>query len=309
MNRPEARLPPLNALRAFEVAARRQSFSDAAVELHVTPAAISHQIRALEADLGVPLFHRRNRTVELTESGRLLLPGLSEAFVRIQDSVGRLRAHNDIGVLTVTTPPSLTAKWLVLRLHRFHERHPEIDVRISATMELADFGRGDADLGLRYGAGHYPGLHAERLLEDQVFPVCSPALLDGRPPLAAPADLRAHALIHDDTTDGRPLAPTWTMWLKAAGVDGVDTSRGLRFSSAHLALDAAMAGRGVALANAVLAAADIAAGRLVRPFGLGLPDRFAYYLVCPPGALDRPKVRAFCRWLREEAAESAVRRA
>jgi LysR family transcriptional regulator, glycine cleavage system transcriptional activator len=309
MNRAGAHLPPLNALRAFEAAARRQSFTDAATELHVTPAAISHQVRALEADLGVPLFHRRNRTVELTESGRILLPGLSQAFARVHEAVGQLRAHNDVGVLTVSTPPSLTAKWLVLRLHRFRDRHPEIDVRISATMELADFGRGDADLGIRYGAGHYPGLHAERLLEDQVFPVCSPVLLDGAPPLEAPADLRAHALIHDDAADRNPLAPTWAMWLKAAGVDGVDTNRGLRFSGTHLALDAAVAGRGVALANAVLAVADIAAGRLVRPFGLGLPDRFAYYLVCLPGALERPKVRAFCQWLREEAAESTAARA
>jgi LysR family glycine cleavage system transcriptional activator len=309
MNGPSVRLPPLNALRAFEAAARRASFSDAAAELHVTPAAISHQIRALEADLGVPLFHRRNRAVELTQSGRLLLPGLSEAFGRIHDAVGQLRIHNDIGALTVSAAPSLTAKWLVLRLHRFRERHPEIDVRISATMELADFGRGDADLAIRYGSGRYPGLHVERLLEDQVFPLCSPALLDGTPPLRRPADLRAHALIHDDTAEGRPLAPNWAMWLRAAGVDGVDASRGLRFSGAHLALDAAASGRGVALANHVLAAADIAAGRLVRPFGLGLSDGFAYFLVCPPGALDRPKIRAFCRWLREEAAGSAAERA
>src|SRR5690242_4481408 len=172
-------LPPLSALRAFEAAARHMSFSKAADELHVTPAAISHQIHALEEDLGVRLFHRMNRSIELTASGRVLLPGLSQAFAGIQSSIRRLRAHNDTGTLTVTASPSFAAKWLVLRLHRFQEQHPEVDVRISATDDLVDLAKSDFDLAIRYGCGKYPGLEVELLFTDEVFPACSPQLLTG----------------------------------------------------------------------------------------------------------------------------------
>ena len=167
--------PPLGALRAFEAAARHKSFSKAAEELHVTPAAISHQIHALEADLGVRLFHRMNRQIELTASGRLLLPGLSEAFAGIQSSVRRLRAHNETGTLTVTASPSFVAKWLVLRLHRFQEKIPAVDVRISATDEVVDLTTGDFDIAIRYGTGKYPGLDVELLFTNEVFPACSPS--------------------------------------------------------------------------------------------------------------------------------------
>jgi LysR family glycine cleavage system transcriptional activator len=295
------RLPPLNALRAFEAAARLMSFSRAADELAVTPAAVSHQIRALEEDLGTRLFRRLNRALELTDSGRLLLPDLAEAFGRIQAGVGRLRRHNATGTLTVTTSPSFAAKWLVLRLHRFAERHPEIDVRVTASDTVVDLASGDVDIAIRYGAGRYPGLEVELLLENEVFPVCSPALPTGDPPLRTAEDLRRHALLHDITVEIDPLVPTWSMWLKAAGVQGVATEHGLRFSNSHLALDAAIAGRGVALANTTIAAGDLAAGRLVRPFSLGLRDHFSFYIVTPPGALERRKVKLFRAWLREEA--------
>ena len=295
------RLPPLGALRAFEAAARLMSFSKAADELSVTPAAISHQIHALEQDLGVRLFHRLNRAVELTPSARVLLPGLSEAFAGIHSSLRRLRAHNDTGTLTITASPSFAAKWLVLRLHRFQESHAEIDVRISATDEVVDLTKGDFDIAIRYGTGNYPGLEVEKLLENEVFPACSPRLLEEGPPLRAPADLRHHALIHDQAVDRDPLVPTWPMWLKAAGVTGVAASSGLSFSAGHLALDAAIAGHGVVLAYSTIAAADLAAGRLVRLFSLALPDLFAFYVVTAPGALERPKVRAFRDWLRGEA--------
>src|SRR6266481_2780810 len=180
-------LPPLGALRAFEAAARHMSFSKAANELHVTPAAVSHQIHALEQDLGVKLFHRMNRSIELTASAQVLLPGLSEAFAGIQSSVGRLRAHNDTGTLTVTASPSFAAKWLVLRLHRFQEQCSEIDVRISATDDVVDLTKGDFDIAIRYGAGHYPGLDVELLLQNEVFPACSPQLLATGPPLRTPS--------------------------------------------------------------------------------------------------------------------------
>jgi LysR family glycine cleavage system transcriptional activator len=294
-------LPPLGALRAFEAAARSMSFSKAADELNVTPAAISHQIHALEQDLGVKLFHRRNRSVALTASARVLLPGLSEAFGQIRASVGRLRAHNDSGTLTVTASPSFAAKWLVLRLHRFQERSPEIDVRLSATDEVVDLTNGDFDMGIRYGAGRYPRLEVELLLQNEVFPACSPYLIASGPPLRTPQDLRQHALIHDQTVERDPLFPTWAMWLKAAGVKGMPSSPGLSFSAAHLALDAAISGRGVVLALSTIAAADLAAGRLVRLFSLALPDPFAYYIATAPGALDRPKIKLFRDWLRQEA--------
>ena len=296
-------LPPLSALRAFEAAARLQSFSKAAEELSVTPAAISHQIHALEEDLGVSLFNRRNRAVELTASARVLLPGLSEALTGIQSSVRRLRAHNDTGTLNVTASPSFAGKWMVQRLHRFQAEYPDIDVRISATDTMVDLTRGDFDIAIRYGAGRYPGLVVELLMKNEVFPACSPALLRDGPPLETPADLRNHLLIHDQQVDRDPLAPTWSMWLKAAGVDDAPAAHGLSFSTNVLALEAAIAGHGVTLAYSTTAAADIAAGRLVPLFSLSLPDLFAYYIVTAPGALERPKVKTFRDWLRREADE------
>jgi LysR family glycine cleavage system transcriptional activator len=294
-------LPPLSALRAFEATARLRSFGKAAAELSVTPAAISHQIHALEEDLGVRLFHRLNRAIELTTSARMLLPGVSDAFAGIQDTVRRLRAHNDTGTLTVTASPSIAAKWLVLRLHRFQAQHPDIDVRISTSDEIVDLTRGDFDIAIRYGTGRYPGLAVELLLENEVFPACSPQLLTAGPPLRIPDDLSHHALIHDQAVDRDPLAPTWAMWLKAAGIGDVPAASGLTFSVGYMALDAAIAGHGVVLAYSTIAAADLAAGRLVRLFSLALPDLFAYYIVTAPGALERPKIRAFRDWLRQEA--------
>src|SRR6195256_1806252 len=294
-------LPPLSALRAFEAAARLKSFSKAAEELNVTPAAISHQIHTLEQDLGVRLFDRRNRAVELTASARLLLPGLSDAFAGIQTSVRRLRAHNDTGTLTVTASPSFAAKWLVVRLHRFPERWPEVDVRISATDNVIDLTSGDFDIAIRYGSGRYPGLHVEPLMKNEVFPACSPRLLEAGPPLRTTDALRRHALIHDQAVDRDPLAPSWPMWLKAAGVTGLSGTSGITYNASYLALDAAIAGHGVVLATSTIAAADLAAGRLVRLFSLALPDLFAYYVASAPGALERAKVKPFRDWLRQEA--------
>jgi LysR family transcriptional regulator, glycine cleavage system transcriptional activator len=296
-------LPPLSALRAFEAAARHMSFSKAADELAVTPAAISHQVHALEEDLGVRLFHRRNRQVALTASARVLLPGLSEAFAGIQASVRRLRSHNDTGTLTVTASPSFAAKWLVLRLHRFQQRCPDIDVRISASDAVVDLTRGDFDIAIRYGTGRYSGLVVEELAKNEVFPACSPRLLEAGPALGSPEDLRRHALIHDQAIERDPLAPTWAMWLKAAGVKDEPATPGLSFNNSSLALDAAIAGRGVVLAYSTIAAADLADGRLMRLFSLSLPDLFAYYVVTAPGALERPKVKAFRDWLRQETDE------
>ena len=294
-------LPPLSALRAFEAAARHMSFSKAADELHVTPAAISHQIHALEEDLGVRLFHRLNRSIELTASARMLLPGLTEAFAGIQSSVRRLRAHNDTGTLTVTASPSFAGKWLVLRLHRFQEQHPEIDVRISATDEVVDLTRGDFDIAIRYGRGSYPGLDVELLFTNEVFPACSPKLLDRRAAAAHPRRSPRHTLIHDQAARPRSAGADLADVAEGRRRKTVPITAGLTFNSMSLALDAAIAGQGIVLAYSTIAAADLAAGRLVRLFSLALPDQFAYYIVTAPGALERPKVRAFRNWLRQEA--------
>jgi len=201
----------------------------------------------------------------------------------------------------VTSSPSVAAKWLVLRLHRFQEQYPEIDARISATDDVVDLTKGDFDIAIRYGSGKYPGLDVELLFTNEVFPACSPQLLTAGPPLRLPDDLLRHTLIHDQAIERDPLVPTWPMWLKAAGVKNVPPLAGLSFNNMHLALDAAIAGHGVVLAYSTIAAADLAAGRLVRLFSLALPDQFAYYIVTAPGALERPKVRAFRNWLRQEA--------
>jgi LysR family glycine cleavage system transcriptional activator len=300
------RLPPLNSLRAFEAAARCLSFARAADELHVTPAAISHQIRALEEHLGVPLFRRLNRAVLLTDSGQACLPGLSEAFDRMAAVLDRRRAQDGGGPLTDSTAPAFAARWLVPRLERFQERCPEIDVRVSAAMRLVDFAREDVDVAIRYGPGRYHGLLAELLLTNQVVPVCAPALLQGSRPLSSPQDLRHHTLLHDDTATSDGAYPNWAMWLRAAGVEGVDASRGPRFDYSGLVLDAAAAGGGVALALSTIVAADLAAGRLVKPFAVAVPTPFAYYLVCPATTAGRPKVAAFREWLRAELERDEV---
>jgi LysR family transcriptional regulator, glycine cleavage system transcriptional activator len=303
------RLPPLNSLRAFEAAARHLSFADAAAELHVTPAAISHQVKALEDHLGVTLFRRLNRAVRLTEQGQACLPGLRDAFDRLADAVERARMPVKGGVLTVSVAPSFAAKWLVPRLDRFRDAYPDIEIRISAGMHLVDFAREDVHIGLRYGSGHYPGLHVELLLHNEVFPLCSPALLRGRHALKRPEDLRHHTLLHDEASVRDESCPDWPMWLRAAGVTGLDATRGPRFDHASLVLDAAAAGRGVALTQGVLAGDDLAAGRLVKPFALTFPVEFAYYVVCPPSLRDDPKVAAFRKWVQEEAKRTASGRA
>jgi LysR family transcriptional regulator, glycine cleavage system transcriptional activator len=295
------RLPPLNALRAFEAAARHLSFSAAAAELHVTPAAVSHQIKALEDDLGVKLFRRLNREVRLTDAGQSCLPGLRDGFDRIAEAVGLAQRQDAAGILTVTCSPALAAKFLVPRVEAFRTLHPDIDLRVDASMHLVDFARENVHVALRYGRGHYPGLNAELLLRTEVVPVCAPALLRGAHPIRNPADLRHHTLIHDETLAHDQSCPEWAMWLRAAGVAGIDVGRGLRFNQVALALDAAIAGRGVVLTRNVFAADDLAAGRLVRLFGASTPVEFAVYLVTPPRLAALPKVKAFCEWVTAEA--------
>ncbi|WP_207476168.1 transcriptional regulator GcvA [Arenibaculum pallidiluteum] len=292
------RLPPLNAVRAFEAAARHLSFTRAAAELNVTQAAISHQIKGLEETLGVPLFRRLNRALVLTEAGQSYLPPLNEALDLIAEATARLRQAENQGVLTVSTISSFAARWLVPRLPRFQALHPTVDVRLSSSTRLVDFTQQDVDIAIRFGRGHWPDLAVERLLREDVFPVATPALRDGPPPIRHPSDLRGVTLLHDDFTIN------WADWLRLSGVDGVDVSRGPRYTDSGHLIQAALAGQGVALARSALIADDLAAGRLVRLFDLALPSELAYWVVCPPHYLRRPKVRAFRDWLFAEAART-----
>lgn len=294
------RLPPLNALRAFEAAARHLSFAKAAAELNVTPAAVSHQIKGLEAQLGVALFRRANRAIWLTEAAQACLPDLREGFDRLEAGIQRLRSQQARGMLTVSAPPAFAAKWLVSRLERFRAGHPEIDVRLDATSVLADFERDGVDLAVRYGLGGYKGVDVRLLLCEEVFPVCSPRLLEGPEALREPADLARHRLIHEDLFGTDSPYPDWRMWLDATGLRGIDADRGPRFSSSELAVQSAIDGQGVALGRSVVVEADLAAGRLVKPFAFAYPVAYAYHLVAPQGWEERPKVAAFGHWLMAE---------
>lgn len=294
------RLPSLNALRAFEAAARHLSFSRAAEELHVTKAAVSHQVKALEEDLGLPLFRRLNRALLLTPAGQTLFPAISEALGLMHAAVARLKRQDRTGELVLTMLDSFAAIWLVPRLSRFRNAHPEIDVRIATSDDSIDFAHTDVDLAIRYGAGHWPEVHAERLMTEEIFPVCAPALVESGPPLAKPADLVNHTLLHDYGHE------SWRRWLKAAGESGIDVDRGPNYHHSNLVLQAAEQGDGVALARSVLAADALAAGRLVKPFDVTLPAEYAYYLVCPPANLNRPKVQAFRAWLFAEVAKAGA---
>lgn len=293
-------LPPLGALHAFEAAARHLSFKAAAEELHVTPGAVSQQIKQLEDRLATPLFARRARGIELTEAGRLLLMPTQQAFRLLADGVARVRGRDSANILTVSLLPSFAALWFVPRLGRFRARHPEIDVRISATPKLAELDRDDVDVVIRYGLGNYPGLHVEHLLADDLFPVCSPKLLEGPVRLREPADLARHTLIHDE------LRQEWDLWLRAAGMEGIiDTSRGPSFSLWELAFQAAIAGQGVALGRSTLVAEYLRTGVLVKPFTISSHSQFGYYFVCQPERLKERKIAALRAWLRDEVDEVA----
>ncbi|GEQ97561.1 LysR family transcriptional regulator [Iodidimonas gelatinilytica] len=295
---------PLNALRAFEAAARHLSFKKAADELSVTPAAVSQQIRTLEDYLGIQLFRRTSRALILTERAQESLEALRQGFDLIEDACSVLQSPADDNVLSLSVSPSFAAKWLIPRLQRYYEDNANVVVKIAATNELTDFSREDTDLAIRYGAGHYPGLFVEELMREEVFPVCSPALLEGDTPVRTPCDMGHVTLIHDDSSLDDESNPTWPMWLKAAGVKVGEGQRALHFNQTALAIEAAIAGRGVALAKRTLAESDLKQGRLVRPFRQSHPVDFAYYMVCPEQKKNLAKVSSFMAWLREEAGQS-----
>lgn len=287
-------LPPLNTLRSFEAAARLASFSKAAEELFVTHGAVSRAIRQLEDFLGLKLFHRRARQVLLTPAGAVYAARVRDALDRLAGATQALTRDDAKGTLSVSSLPSFAAKWLVPRLFRFRHEYPDIDVRLETTERLTDFDADGIDIVIRFGRGNYPGLTTDLLLREELFPACSPQLLEGPRALREPSDLRHHTLIHDDF----PI--DWAGWLRMAGVEGVDTHRGPVYLSSVLAMQAAVQGEGVVLARSALAADDLATGRLVKPFELSLPSDAAYYVVCPPRALERRRVKAFRDWLLAE---------
>jgi LysR family glycine cleavage system transcriptional activator len=288
------KLPPLNSLPCFEAAARLMSFSKAAEELNVTPGAISRSIKHLEDQLDVLLFERKTRSMRLTAVGDSYARAVRDALEQLAAATARATARRSESTLNVSTSDGFAGRWLVPRLYRFHGAHRGIDVRVSTTGKLTNFHGDGIDIAIRYGSGNYPGLTSEFLTDEEVFPVCSPKLLKGSRPLRKPEDLKHSVLIRDTY----PI--DWAAWLSSAGVKGVNPNRGLMFDSYTFAIEAAVQGEGVALGRTMLVAADLAAGRLVRPFKHALKAASSFYVVYPPEAIRQRKVRVFRDWLFSE---------
>jgi len=290
----QKKLPPLNALRAFEAGARHLSFTKAAEEMHVTQAAVSHQVKSLEAHLGYPLFKRMTRKLALTEQGRVLFPVVSDAFMRIADTAEELRDSGDSYTLTVSVTPAFGAKWLVYRLPKFWQKHPDIDLKVHHSIHCADLRHDDVDIAVRFGAGKWNGLDTEFLLRVDYTPMCSPALLEGEHPLKCPDDLRHHTLLHEDDYD------LWTQWLAVAGVSDMNPRRGPILDDWSVLVQTAIDGGGVALGKPSMLERELAKGTLVAPFDITVLTDLGYHLVYLPGALEREKVRVFREFIMEE---------
>lgn len=294
------RLPPLNLLRGFEAAARHLSFTRAADELHITQAAISHQIKLLEEHLGVLLFERMIRKLRLTEEGRLLLPVIQAAFEQIGETVTALRAKQGSHALTVGLESSFGANWMSPRLGRFWAQHPGVDLRLHHSVQKTQFAHETVDLAVRWGDGDWPNLNAERLMGLAFTPVCSPELLARLPALLTPTDLGRHTLLHDYDHEG------WREWLASSGAVGVKPESGMVIDDTNVLTQAAIDGQGVALCGLALVAGHLAAGRLVRPFKHTIATQSAYYVIYPPAAIKRAHIATFIRWLHEEAARDEI---
>ena len=298
----------LNALRAFEASARHQSFSAAAAELHVTPAAVGQLVRTLEDWLGLTLFHRGaggRARLTLTDAAERALVDIRAGFDSLSIGLAKLQESSVNGMLTVTVSPAFAAKWLLPRIDRFQSAWPDTDVRLETSLKAVDFVAQRIDIGVRYGSGHWPGLQAEKLLDEEVYPVCSPRRLDEHRRLAQPADLLGEMLIHDLSMDSHASFPTWDVWLTQAGVVGAVRPRGLQINNSAAVLQAAIEGQGIALARSVMARDDLKAGRLLRLFAdIQVPSSLAYYIVYRPDSANLPRLHAFRDWLLQEAAGS-----
>jgi LysR family glycine cleavage system transcriptional activator len=294
------RLPPLNALKAFEAAARSESFTRAAEELFVTQAAVSQQVKALEATLGLKLFNREKQRLVITETGREYLAVVRDALDRIAVGTDRIVQHQSSGVLTVSTSPDFAAKWLVHRLGRFAEAHPEIDLRVSATVRHVDLAREQVDLAIRHGNGHWAGLEVARLCSEKLFPVCSPKLIPRDARVLNAADLLKFPLLRLEGWS------TWSRWFDAAGISN-PVARGPVLNQASMLIDAAIDGQGIALARTALAASDLINRRLVIPVNISLRMQNTYWIVCPKATSGMPKIKMFQDWLLAEAADDMQR--
>src|SRR5437764_304967 len=289
------RLPPLNALKAFEAAARHESFTRAAEELCVTQGAVSHQVKALEAELAVKLFNRERQRLVITEAGRDYLTVVRDALDRIAIGTEKLLQRQNAGVLTVSTSPDFAAKWLVHRLGHFAEAHSGIDLRVSATLHHVDFAREEVDIAVRHGDGNWPGFDTARLSPEELFAVCSPKLLSGRRRLQKPADILKFPLIHMDSR------ADWKNWFQETGIDDAAAVHGPVLNRASMVIDAAINGQGIALARTTLAAWDLINGRLVLPRRESMPLSKTYWVVCPKASAAGPKIATFRDWLLAEA--------
>lgn len=301
----------LNALRAFEASARHQSFSAAAEELNVTPAAVGQLVRTLEDWLGMPIFHRsasgRVRLVP-TEAAERALPEIRAGFDRLALGLERLKEGSANGVLTVTVSPAFAAKWLLPRIERFQSAWPDTDVRLDTSLKPVDFVAQRIDIGVRYGAGSWLGLVADKLMDEGMYPVCTPELAREHRHLQHPRDLAGETLIHDLSMDDHTGFPTWDTWLQHAGVVERSLTRGLRINNSAAVLQAALEGRGIALARSVMAREDILSGRLVRLFPeLEFSSPFSYYVVYRPECASLPRLMAFRTWLQKEVAEATLK--
>lgn len=285
----------LQSLVVFEAAGRHRSLKLAAAELHVTPSAVSRQIRALEEDLGTPLFRRLHRGIDLTAEGSAYLAEVGAALTQLDRATHSLRAGRDAQPLRLSVLPSFAGNWLVPRLPSFEAAYPGIDVRMEATTAYADFRRDPIDLAIRFGRGPWPGVHSEPLVALEFFPVCRPGLRSGVPPLRKPADLAAHTWLEEVH-----VPDAWPAWLRAAGVDGIRPPRMLQYDNAQLMLEAAMAGQGIALATRVIADRYLRERRLLRPFRVSVASALTYHLVARADSLDQPHVSAFRRWIHAE---------
>ncbi len=300
-------LPPLNGIRAFEAAARHESFRKAGEELCVTPAAVSQQVKLLEQWLDVPLFQRLPSGLALTLAGRNYLPKLTDVLERLAQATEQLKQSGDAGILTISATPGFASMWLGPRVWSFATMHPDLDVRIATSARSPDFSSGSLDLAIRYGRGNYPGYTSELLLRDGMTPVCAPHLLEGPKALKTPHDLRHHMLLHSETAVMAGFHSSWQDWFEAAGLQDLSSHRGIHFSDYHLIMQEAVAGRGVGLGHIALMGAELRSRRLVRPFDVVLDSGGDYYLVYPPGAEQVPKVAAFLTWLREQVDQCCVK--
>ncbi len=293
---PTSRLPPLNALRAFEASARHLSLTKAAEELGVTQAAVSHQVKGLEDALGVKLFNRLTRALALTPAGAALAPELEGAFVRIASAVERAREREAKGTVRLSLLTTIALTFLVPRLGRFAAKHPAIELRLETSARLVDFTREPIDAAIRYGDGRYGALHADRLFADALTPLCAPSLAKK---IRKPADVMEHPLLDDNI-----IYDEWKIWCEQAGVGACPTRRrAATFDSTRVAVEAAMEGMGIAIGAPFLFAAEIASGRLVQPLPVVVPSGRSYWFVCRPQDAERPTIRALRDWLLEETAE------